>query len=373
MKLKHCIGTLALCTLLLSTTGCMRLYETISIHDRTTATVTLKSCFSKEYMDSISAGAQTGSTQESTIETLEDGKEYYCSETSADGLVADISNSGDSVITPDIFVLPLNTTAESSVSTENATASIEGADELASAIANGIYVQLTIQLPDEIIDTNGTLSDSHTAVFATDQQLTDRWYAYTAAGKQQIEDDHTSPVINGVKQNKYYKAVPDITFSDDTGVIRVEVNGVAAKRSDSLDTVTTDGNTELTKAHDWQGVVNGTAQSLCKYGKNLFTTYDLNGNSSSVVFYLDNKAPVIKGVKKGKTYKNQAVLYVKDKEKLSKVTIDGKSQKLSKSKLVKKGSYKNFYKFKLTKAGKHKITASDAAGNKQTISFKITK
>ncbi len=375
MKLKQMIGTAALCTLMLVTTGCMRMYETISIHDSNTATVTLKTCMSKEYMDSIS-NSSTTTTTNGTLETLEDGKEYYCSQETADGSLKDLKTENGGTFSPDIFFLPLSTAGSSTGDTAAASQSLSGSDqasEIASAIANGIYVQMTIQLPGDIVDTNGSLTDSHTAVFATDQPITDRWYAYTEAGKQRIEADHSAPSIHGISQDKYYKAIPDITFTDDTGVMRIEVNGTAARRSDATSTAAVNGKLEKNTTYNWVGIVNGAYADLCKSGKNTFTVYDINGNSSAINFYLDSKAPSIKGVKKGKTYKKKAVLYVKDSGKLAKVTIDGKAQKLTGSKLVKKGSYKNFYKFKLTKAGKHKVTACDAAGNKQTISFKIAK
>lgn len=87
----------------------------------------------------------------------------------------------------------------------------------------------------------------------------------------------------------------------------------------------------------------------------------------------DKTAPVIKGVTNGKTYKKSVNVYIKDNVKLKSIKLNNKSVKLTSSILVKSGKYKNYYKVKVTKKGKNKIIAQDAAGNKKTVSFKIKK
>lgn len=84
----------------------------------------------------------------------------------------------------------------------------------------------------------------------------------------------------------------------------------------------------------------------------------------------DKKAPVIKGVKKNKTYKKKVTVYVKDNVKIKKVTVNGKKVKLKK---VKSGKYKGYYKFTVKKKGKNKIVAVDTSGNKKKITIKIKK
>lgn len=369
MNTKKWIGIIFLSTMLFSMTGCMRVYETIAVYPDDTISVTVKEGVSKEYIDS-----QGGTTNpDAKLETLEDGKEYYTVEETQKGSLHDSSTNSDyrSVITKDIFYYSIvsgDPTSGRGAATSKS--SFDSNGDLAQAIANGIYVQMKIQLAGDIADSNANAEvTGNTAVFNTDNPPSTAWYAYTAAGKQQIENDRTAPTIQGVKQNNYYKAMPHITCTDNTAVCKVELNGIQVTPHIS----TNNENGKLTTVYDWYGVLDSVSKSAKKQGKNIFTAYDLSGNSSSVTFYLDTKAPVVKGVKKNKTYKKQAVLYVKDAAKLSKVTIDKKKQTLSNKKLVKKGNYKGYYKFKITKAGKHKVIAYDSAGNKTTISFQVAK
>ena len=87
----------------------------------------------------------------------------------------------------------------------------------------------------------------------------------------------------------------------------------------------------------------------------------------------DKTAPVIKGVVNGKTYKKSVNAYIKDNVKLKSIKLNNKSVKLTNSRLVKKGKYKNYYKVNVTKKGTNKIIAIDAAGNKKIVTFKIKK
>ncbi|MBR1865856.1 MAG: hypothetical protein IJ801_05050 [Lachnospiraceae bacterium] len=363
MKTKKWIGILLLSTMFFTMTGCMRLYETLTVSPDDVITVTVKNCLSKEYVDS------TGQTvnPDAKVETLEDGKQYYTQEETSHSTVSEFatdSQSGD-ILTKDIFYSPINS---------GGTSSSSGDYDLEQAIANDIYVQMTIQLADEIVDTNANMETSgNTAIFNTVNPPATAWYAYTAAGKQQIETDQTAPVIHGVQQNKYYKALPKITFSDNIGVCKMQLNGVDVAPQNSTTTTTVNGKRKSVKVYDWYQTSGSMIKSAKKQGKNVFTVYDLSGNSSSVTFYLDTKAPVVKGVKKNKTYQKEAVLYIKDTTKLSKVTIDKKQQKLSNKKLVKTGKYKGYYQYKITKAGKHTVAAYDAAGNKTSVTFKVIK
>lgn len=362
MNTKQWIGILLLSTMLFTMTGCMRIYETVTVSPDNVITVTIKNCLSKEYVDSIGGTPDP----EAVLETLEDGKQYYTQEETANSTISEFSGETwtGTILTKDIFYDP--------VSSGELPSSREDYD-LSQAIANDIYVQLTIQLADTIVDTNANMDTSgNTAVFNTVNAPASVWYAYTAAGKQQIETDQTAPTIHGVRQNKYYKAFPKITLSDNTGVCKVQLNGVDVTPKNSTTTATVNGKRKAVMVYDWYNTSGTVLKSAKKQGKNVFTAYDLSGNSTSVTFYLDTKAPVIKGVKKNTTYQKEAVVYIKDSNKLSKVTIDKKQQKLSNKKRVKTGKYKGYYQYKITTAGKHTVAAYDIAGNKTSVTFKVT-
>lgn len=82
----------------------------------------------------------------------------------------------------------------------------------------------------------------------------------------------------------------------------------------------------------------------------------------------DKKAPVIKGVKKNKKYKKKVSIYARDNVKIKKVLFNGKKIKLKK---VSKGKYKGYYKFTVKKKGKCTVAAYDTSGNCKKIKFRI--
>lgn len=364
MKMKKVLGICILSIMLFAMTGCMRVYETLTVNPDGSITQTEKSCVSKEYLDSNGGQPEEGTV----LETLEDGKQYYTAtetkNTTLEALQKDMDNY--IVLTKDIFYYPMGeeTSADSDTS------------EMAEAIQQGVYAKMTVNLGASIIDTNANVSEDTSgqkASFDTTGKTVSAWYAYTKEGKRQIDNDTIAPVINGVKKDSNYKVMPNITYSDNTVITKVTLNGVSVTPSKSTASVTINGKTKTTTYYDWFGTVKGVTKSMKKEGKNVFTVYDLKGNSTSVTFYLDTKAPAIKGVKNNKTYQKQAFIYVKDAQKLSKVTVNKKTQKLSKKNLVKKGKYKGYYKITVSKKGNNTIIAYDKAGNKKTIKIKIVK
>ena len=88
----------------------------------------------------------------------------------------------------------------------------------------------------------------------------------------------------------------------------------------------------------------------------------------------DTTKPVIKGVKKNKTYKNKVTAYIKDNVKVKSIKLNKKTVKVSKLTKVKKGKYKGYYKL-LIKTGKKKLTVkltvTDSSKNKKSVSFKL--
>ena len=328
--MRKIVSFLLLAGVIFISTGCMRVYGTYTVNDDGTLTVTTKQALSKEFIDE--AG---GTTEEGLVlETLEDGKEYYTGIETKSGAISELNTSSNMTINKDIFYYSMNSSGDETTKTTK---------DISDAIANSIYLKLTVNLTDEIVDTNANLKEEtsgKTAVFDT-TFVGSSWYAYTAKGKQMLEADVTAPTISNVEEGGYYNLIPDIQYTDDVAVASVTINGLPY------------------------------TQVLTKDGKNVLTVTDVKGNQSSVTFYTDRKRPVIKGIKNGRSYKGSAKVYVKDESKLGMVKIDGKKQSLSAKKLVKKGKYKKYYMYTIKKKGKHTVTAVDRAGNINKIVIKI--
>ena len=327
--MKRTVGTILLLCIVFVSTGCMRVYGNYTVNDDSTVTATVKTAMLKSYVDEMG-----GPSSETTLETLEDGQQYYSSTETKTGSVNDIIDSPNVTMTKDIFYYSITPQKDDTIKT--------GYD-LSDAISQSIYVKMTITLSSDIIDTNANLTaDTSGKTAAFDTTFTGAsWYAYTAHGKELIDADTTAPTITGVKEGGYYNTLPDISFADDTAIASTTING----NPYSLTEVVT--------------------------GKNIITATDIKGNIATTSFYVDNKSPIIKGIKNGKSYSHKATFYIKDNLNLSKVTVNGKNIKLGKSKLVKKGKYKNYYKITVKKKGKNTIIAKDSAGNKIKIKIKI--
>ena len=140
--------------------------------------------------------------------------------------------------------------------------------------------------------------------------------------------------------------------------------------------------TKDNKVQDSSIEVNGsmklTAYVSCKFpamnsSSPIPTKSSTTHKSNSII---DRQKPVFKNLINKKTYyKKKVIAYVKDNKAIKKVTINGKKVKLTK---VKKGKYKNYWKFTITrqkKITKYKIIAIDPSGNhaKRTIYLKNKK
>lgn len=335
---KTILYLLMLTALTITTTGCMRIYEDLTINSDDTITETVKQCISKEYIDNMnqtfndnantsSSNNSTSDTDKMVLETLEDGQEYYVETNTETVAASTVTDNPLVVLNKDIFYYGISQDQDETISSGY---SIE------DAIEQSIYMKMTIHLLDDITETNANVKDEtagNTAVF--DTTFTESsWYAYTAHGRELIDNDTTPPVVKIAKNSKYSAGIPIVNFSDNIGIASINVNG---------------------KAYSHKNF---------KQGKNTIIATDLSGNTGRAEFYYDTAKPIVKGIKSYKTYKKKAVFYVRDKISLSKVTINGKKKKISKKNLVKKGKYKNYYKFTISKAGNYTIIATDKAGNR---------
>ncbi len=349
MKKKLCYLTMLTC-LMFIVSGC-RMYADYTVNTDGTVTGTGFTAYTQAEIDQL--GEETKA--QATIQTLEDGNQYYVVPAETETVtLAEAEKSDGMRLTEDIFIYPIGSQAEA--------AGGNPADM-------GIYLQLSVSLLSDIVATNADVSYAgNKAVFSSNGTQTEGyWYAYTQKGKELVDADTTAPKMKGAKNNKIYKEMPkNITFSDNIYVKEVKLNGkVVTATTATIE----DSEGNVTQQTIWAS--NG--QDVSKQGKNTFKVTDIKGNTATYVIYLDSKVPTVKGIKNGKTYKKKAVFYVKDNRELKSITINGKSQKMTKKKLVKSGKYKGYYKYTITKKGSHKIVVKDAAGNKKIIKIKIKK
>lgn len=283
-----------------------------------------------------------------TTRVLEDGKLYYIAPADTETHTSASLQEEGVMMTNDIFFCQAGSVEEL----------------LGEESADTLYMQLSVSLFSDVVDSNANVSvEGKKATFSYANNQSTYWYAYTQTGKQMIDADMELPQMTGATDQEYYKKMPSVDFTDNIAVREVKLNGKVV----SSVTTSTKKNGKTISKTTWYAAGGKKAE---KKGANVFEVTDLKGNVATYTIYVDNKKPVVKGIQANKTYNKKVTMYVKDSHKLSKVTINGKEQKLTNKKLVKKGKYKNYYKFTISKKGTNKIVVQDAAGNKK--SFKVT-
>ncbi|MBQ9984058.1 MAG: hypothetical protein IJP29_05665 [Lachnospiraceae bacterium] len=342
MKRKVC-GVMMLVVMLFALSGC-RMYADYKVNSDGTITHMSKVGYTAEEVEALGVD-----TSQCTLQTLEDGKKYYVTPAETQTMTSEeLFVANEMVLNDNIFYYTFS-----------------GNMEEAGVSEDEMYMQLSISLNGDIVDTNADLSkEGNKAMFTTNNTATN-WYAYTQTGKEIIAADTTVPKMMGAKNNKYYKSIPmKLYFTDNIAVKEVLWNGklvTSNKLKDENGKVlqslwsTSDGRIPATQ------------------GKNTIQVTDLNGNVSTFTIYIDSKVPVVKGVKNNKAYNKKAVIYVKDSVKLKSIKINGKAQKMGNKQLVKSGKYKGYYKYTVKKKGTNKIVVTDMAGNKKTMKIRIKK
>lgn len=348
MKRKMC-GLLVLTCMMFVLSGC-RMYIDYVVNSDDTVTSTSTIAYSQEEIAEMQATeGMTVDMSQLTLKTLEDGKQYYVGPEEKETTTLENANQDGALLTQDILFYPL----DAGQGTTN--------DDLSAAIE---YLQMSVTLGADIVDSNANvMTEGKKAVFSTDGPA-NYWYAYTQKGKDLVLADKKAPTMKGAKNNRYYKKMPtNITFRDNIFVKKVMLNGKAVSPIKSSYTV----NGKTTSSTAWYA----DGKSAFKRGKNIFKVTDIADNTATYIIYVDTQTPTVKGVKNNKTYKNKATVYIKDNLKLSKITINGKNQKMTNKQLVKKGKYKGYYKYTVKKKGSNKIVVKDAAGNKKTLKINI--
>lgn len=329
-------------------TGC-RMYVDYTVNGDGTLTAKSTIAYTEEEMETI--GDDPG---EGEWKTLEDGKRYFVDEPDIKTASTDEFEEEEGIwITEDMCIYDLSSLFD---------------EDMQDFTDTELYMQMSVTFGKEIVSTNGKLSeDRRTVTFDTELSVEEAyWYAYTEKGNERIKSDHTAPKMKGAKAGKCYKLMPlSIEFVDEIRVAEIRLNGQVVT---PISATYVDNEGKDKKCTIWY-TRNGKKPE--REGKNTFLVKDLSGNTASYSFYIDKKPPVIKGVKNNKSYKKKAVVYVKDKCKLSKVTINGKKQKMTDKQLVKKGKYKGYYKYTVKKKGTNRIVVKDKAGNKKTVKIRI--
>ena len=202
-------------------------------------------------------------------------------------------------------------------------------DALVSEMQN-MNIKMTITFPYTVLQTNGTLQEDGKTVVWELQQLEDgqakeQYYATFTEQKSAKK-----PTFSGAKNEKFYNTGITLNVNSENLLEQVNVNGQTSK-SDCL-LLTDEGNYKV-------------------------TALDINGNKSTIKFYIDMTKPAVKGVKNGNTYKKNRTVKFSDKGSgIKKATLNNKKINSGK-KIAKKGNYT--------------LSVVDKAGNKKTVKFKI--
>lgn len=332
MKKNNVLWLGLFCLMAFIMAGCVRLEETFVIGSDNKVSISVEQAYEKAKTEETLLGQ--GMTSQELAEMMKefevktiDGKEYYVQSVTREIIPEDlIENFPNYLITKDKFYMyspAADTSADVGENDEDISHIIDEMIKMGLS-PQDMDVIIRVKMPSEIVKTNGDLQeDKQTVVWklnAANAEL-EEIYAYTAnepadmAADRKTVEKQLAEAMPGEKPEETAPAVSP-----------------AASESPSPGP----GATE-------PPAVNKTPKT-------------------------DKKAPVIKGVKKNKTYKKKVTVYVKDNKQLKKVTLNGK--KVSPRK-VSKGKWKGYYKFTVKKKGKNTVIAYDAAGNKKKTTFQI--
>ena len=354
MKLKKSICIWAMLFIACAFSGC-RIVDTYDMTEAGMVKVIMDVYYSEEELSGLTGNVEDFGKD--NLVTLEDGKRYYKNSDSETVSVRDLNSKIEgTVINQDMVYLPVRTVEEQEA-LEAQNSSLDY-----NAIREALDLRVVFIFPEEVVETNGILSeDKQTVTFVTGTPVDKAFYAYTAAGKKKLEADTSAPVISGVKPNVYYKSsvLKKLVITDDTGIANVTVNGRKVEKD-------TDGN--------WTFPYGGKFNQ----GKNTIVATDIRGNATTFTLMLDDKAPKIKELKNNSVKKAKAkkvVFYVQDKNSdLKRITVSKNSKKFkvvpkSNIKKVKSGKYKGYYKVTLTckKSCKLSVRAYDKCGNVTSV------
>ncbi len=332
-----------LCIMVFVLAGCVRIEESIVVDENNKITMSSELAFNKAKTEEKMAQGDSGISPEELedmmsemgykIKTIQ-GEDYYVQSESTELTEAELEEKYPQyLITKDKFYCYGNIDGAAESTGEDDDSTLGTMDEMGLTPEDVEYCVLRVKLSSEVVKTNGTIQEDQQTVewdikdivFAEADTMEIEYYAYTAndpgdtKADRKIIEERTAdpfasehPVIESPAPSAIPSVSPDVTPST---------------------------------SPDSGRMVHETKTSV-----------------------KDKKAPVIKGVKKNKKYKNKATVYVKDNVKIKKVLLNGKKVKVKK---VSKGKYKGYYKFTVKKKGKCTVAAYDSSDNCKKIKFRI--
>lgn len=333
-KISVVLGLFCLMAVVLA--GCVRFEETFTVGLDNKVSVSVQQAYEKEKSEEtllkqgMTSQEIAEMMKEFEVKTIE-GKQYYVNEVDKDIAPEDLASSFPNYIfTKDKFYMyatasEINGDAE--VSDEDVSHILDELVEM-GLDPKDMELIIKVKLPSEIVKTNGSLQeDKQVAVWKLRAENADieEIYAYTAGDAADMAADRKT--------------------------VEKQLAGVMA----------TDEPKQTSPAFD--PIASSAPSNSPAPGPEASNT-----PAFPKVKKTDKKAPVIKGVKKNKTYKKKATVYVTDNKQLKKVTLNGKKVSLKK---VTKGKWKGYYKFVVKKKGKSTVIAYDASGNKRKIKFYV--
>jgi hypothetical protein len=215
------------------------------------------------------------------------------------------------------------------------------------------FSRLIVNFPNKVLATNGTLSSNKKTVtfdlYSVDEG--DTLYAYTKYATQAISLSNVNYVytydLEGNMSETDYISTNKLKLEAPEKITSVEVNGK-----------------KLTVKNAKKATVN---LNNVKDGKLKITVKTKNFTSKYTVIK-DTKAPTIKGVKNGKTYKKSVTFTITDSS-----GVDFSESKINDRALLF-SSYKsidNGYEVTLSDKGKYTVEVVDERGNSKKIKFTI--
>lgn len=196
-----------------------------------------------------------------------------------------------------------------------------------------LFTRISITFDNTVVDTNGkTSDDGKTVSWMVKESLNDTILLASTGAKPLYTKDTEKPVVVGVKNNGYYNSgFETVVIKDNVGVASAKVNGKMMSNNEEY------------------------FENDARY---IITAKDFAGNTTKVTFYIDTKAPVVKGATHGRHYNAAKTISFSDERGIKSATLDGKT--------VKSGT-------KVTSSGLHKLRVKDLAGNVTYVDFFIDK
>ncbi|MCR4801663.1 MAG: hypothetical protein K5895_01485 [Lachnospiraceae bacterium] len=365
MKKNRLALGVAIMGLVASMSGCyaQKQYCTMQIHDNDEGMLSVKCYANKEQMDATNSSASTLISGDDT-EKMEDNKqveeidgvEYYCTtetyvwgdeeerklaldEVFAKYCAVDSSEDGIHIIydkSSKVLSSGLQFYRKAGIEQGRTT------EEYWNDILKDSFIDLTVTFDDEIVNTNGTLSeDKKSASFHIDYDVSGQkeqfvsLYAETTTDDS-VTSDYQAPVISGMNEGAFVNHI-EVKASDNNKIAGI-VHGIAMEFNEE----------EMTAYNFVNGTQNGPLKVYA---------VDYAGNISNIINVIyDTVKPTVEGVTDKKTYKKAVKIKYGDYYGVKSATINGKKFKSGK---------------KVSAKGTYKVKVIDKAGNETSLSFKI--